>query len=403
MLMYAHQKQMFLKRGQFRRNEMKVAVLGYGTVGYGVYEMLKKAEGLEPGPVLVRPGKDDEPFKVCSIEAVIGDPTVDVVAEVMGGVEPAFSYACASLKAGKHFVTSNKALVAAKGPELAKLAEENQVAFLFSAACGGGVPFLHNLSLAVQSDEILSVGGILNGTTNYMLDQMQSTGMSYADALSDAQKLGYAEADPTADVTGLDALRKIMLACAVAFEVLPVEGLLHEGIDSFSAADSSYIQSKGLACRLIASGGKAENDSVYAYVEPVLFDSSAAERSVLKNFNMAKYNGKNVGRIVMIGQGAGRWPTASAVLRDCSDICSGRRIMMKPSCKVGSADNAACVHRYMVRIPANIPLQLPVTERETIGDSCYLITGEVSVQAMHEAAKEIRESGYSVFFAAMGE
>ena len=190
---------------------MKVAVLGYGTVGFGVYEMLKHAEGLEAGPVLVRPGKDDEPFKVTSIEQITEDASVDAVAEVMGGVEPAFSYACAALNAGKHFVTSNKALVAAKGPELAKLAKEKQVGFLFSAACGGGVPFLHNLSLAVQSDEILTVGGILNGTTNYMLDQMQSTGMSYADALSDAQKLGYAEADPTADVTGLDALRKIML------------------------------------------------------------------------------------------------------------------------------------------------------------------------------------------------
>ena len=135
----------------------------------------------------------------------------------MGGVEPAFTYACAVLQAGKHFVTSNKALVASKGTELAKLAKENNVAFLFSAACGGGVPFLHNMALSVDSDEVLSVGGILNGTTNYMLDNMQSSNLSYESALADAQRLGYAEADPTADVTGLDALRKIMLACAVAF------------------------------------------------------------------------------------------------------------------------------------------------------------------------------------------
>ena len=204
---------------------MKVAVLGFGTVGYGVYEMLKNAEGLEPGPVLVRPGKEDEPFKVSDISVICSDPEVGAVAEVMGGVEPAFTYACAVLKAGKHFVTSNKALVAAKGAELAALAEENGVAFLFSAACGGGVPFLHNMALAVQSDEILSVGGILNGTTNYMLDAMQRRSMSYQEALADAQKLGYAEADPTADVTGLDALRKIMLACAVAFGKMPVDGL----------------------------------------------------------------------------------------------------------------------------------------------------------------------------------
>ena len=145
---------------------MKVALLGFGTVGVGVYEMLAGAEGLEPGPVLVRPGKEDKPFKVSSLSAIVNDPTVGAVAEVMGGVDPAFSYACAAMKAGKHFVTSNKALVAAKGTELNALAREQGVAFLFSAACGGAVPFLHNLALAKESDEILSLGGILNGTTN---------------------------------------------------------------------------------------------------------------------------------------------------------------------------------------------------------------------------------------------
>ena len=149
---------------------MKVAVLGFGTVGAGIYEMLAGARGLEQGPVLVRPGKDDAPFKRTSIEAILAEPGVEAVAEAMGGIEPAFSYAKAALNAGKHFVTSNKALVAAHGIELSGLAREKSVAFLFSAACGGGVPFLHNLSIAVESDIIVSLGGILNGTTNYMLD-----------------------------------------------------------------------------------------------------------------------------------------------------------------------------------------------------------------------------------------
>ena len=209
---------------------MKVAVLGYGTVGKGVVEMLRTCPLLEAGPVLVRPGKADEPFKVDSLDAIIQDKSVDAVAEVMGGVEPAFSYCAEALKAGKHVVTSNKALVAARGIELNRLANENGVGFLFSAACGGAVPFLHNLELARQSDEILSLGGILNGTTNFMLDKMQSEGMDYDDVLKEAQALGYAEADPTADVTGLDALRKIMLGCAVAYDQLPTEGLCIEGI-----------------------------------------------------------------------------------------------------------------------------------------------------------------------------
>ena len=271
---------------------MKVAVLGFGTVGVGVYEMLAGAAGLEPGPVLVRPGKEDQPFKVSSIEAIVNDPTVGAVAEVMGGVEPAYTYACAVMKAGKHFVTSNKALVAAKGVELNRLAREQGVAFLFSAACGGGVPFLHNLALARESDEILSLGGILNGTTNYMLDAMQRLGLDYADVLADAQRLGYAEADPTADVSGLDALRKAMLACAVAYDLLPTEGLLNEGIESITAADVAHFQPRGYTCRLLVSGGKSADGAVYAYVEPALLRAGAAECSVLQNFNMARYEGR---------------------------------------------------------------------------------------------------------------
>ena len=382
---------------------MKVAVLGFGTVGVGVYEMLQKADGLEPGCVLVRPGKEDAPFKVSSLEKILQDDSIEAVAEVMGGIEPAYSYVAAALKAGKHAVTSNKALVAAKGPELARLAEEHHVAFLFSAACGGGVPFLHNLALAVESDEILSLGGILNGTTNYMLDSMQSSDLSYEAALADAQQLGYAEADPTADVTGLDALRKIMLACAVAYNALPTEGLLNEGIDSFSAADVAYLKAQGLTCRLIASGGKGENGSVYAYVEPVLFPKNAAECSVLKNFNMAKYNGKNSGRIVMIGQGAGRYPTASAVLRDLSDITHGRRMMMKPSCGIVTADNSACSNRYLVRVPADAKLALPGESMEEAEGAKYIRTAPVSVLAMHAAAKALRTEGKNVFFAAISE
>lgn len=175
---------------------MKVAVLGYGTVGKGVYDMLRTGSLLEAGPVLVRRGKTDEAFKCDDMAAICADESIDCVAEVMGGVDTAYSYAVMALKAGKHFVTSNKALVAARGVELAALARESGVGFLFSAACGGAVPFLHNLELARENDEIYSLGGILNGTTNYMLDMMQSEGLDYDAALKDAQELGYAEADP---------------------------------------------------------------------------------------------------------------------------------------------------------------------------------------------------------------
>ena len=383
---------------------MKVAVLGYGTVGVGVYEMLKKAEGLEAGPVLVRPGKKDADFKVCDLNEIVADPSVDAVAEVMGGVEPAFSYAMAAIRAGKHFVTSNKALVAARGVELFHAANEHGVAFLFSAACGGGVPFLHNLARAVKTDEILSVGGILNGTTNFMLDRMQSSGMDYADALKQAQQLGYAEADPTADVTGLDALRKIMLACAVAWGVLPQEGLLNEGIDSLSAADVADFMARGRTCRLIASGCRAADGRIAAYVEPVLLSAGEAECAVLKNFNLARYEGKNAGSIAMIGQGAGRWPTASAVLRDLSGIAEGETAMFPANVCNGAADNAAESHAYYVRLPSACRGRLPAAEVLSDTDGVLrLITGKMSVAAMHAAAKALRAEGCGVFFAALRE
>ena len=173
-----------------------------------------------------------------------------------------------------------------------------------------------------------------------MLDAMQRRGLDYASALADAQRLGYAEADPTADVSGLDALRKIMLGCAVGFGLLPVEGLDCEGIESFSAADAADLKKRGLCCRLLARGGKSAS-GVYAYVEPMALGASAAECSVLDNFNMARYRGVNSGDIIMIGQGAGRWPTASAVLRDLSCILRGERAMLGAGCVSGKADMPA--------------------------------------------------------------
>ena len=380
---------------------MKVAVLGYGTVGKGVYDMLRTGSRLEAGPVLVRRGKADEAFKCDDMAKICADESIDCVAEVMGGVDTAYSYAVMALKAGKHFVTSNKALVAARGVELAALARENGVGFLFSAACGGAVPFLHNLELARENDEIYSLGGILNGTTNYMLDMMQSKGLDYDAALKDAQTLGYAEADPTADVSGLDALRKIMLGCAVAYDILPEDGLLNEGIESLRAADAADIKRRGLTCRLLAKGGKNPDGSIYAYVQPVLLGADAPECAVKKNFNMAKYTGRNSGLIVMMGQGAGRYPTASAVIRDIECLQAGQRAMLSAACRAGAADNAQSVCRYYVHLPEIYAGELPVESASAEDGAARVITKEMSVRDMHAFAKRIRKAGAAVFFAEM--
>ncbi len=378
---------------------MKASVLGYGTVGKGVYDMLLSGKNLAAGSVLVRAGKADASFKSDSLDAICADESVNAVAETMGGVDTAYAYAQKVIAAGKHFVTSNKALVAARGIELAAMARENDVGFLFSAACGGAVPFLHNLELARENDEILSLGGILNGTTNYMLDMMQSEGLDYADALADAQALGYAEADPTADVSGLDALRKIMLACAVAYDVLPDEGALCEGIESLRASDVCDFKSRGLTCRLVASGGKNDDGSVYAYVQPVLLPPDAPECAVKKNFNMAKYLGRNSGQIVLMGQGAGRYPTASAVVRDIECLAVGQREMLTASCRRAAADNTRAKCRYYVRLSSSFASRLDAESVENEDDVSRLITKPMSVSDMHELSRELRRGGAELFFA----
>ena len=220
---------------------MKVSVLGYGTVGKGVCDMIERTPGLELGPVLVLPSERSESFMVTDIDVILNDSTVDAVVEAIGGENPARSFAERTLKAGKHFVTSNKAMVADRGIELSALARSAGKAFLFSAACGGGIPFLHNLSVASKSDDILSMSGILNGTTNYVLDMMQSEGVSLDTALSQARRLGYAEADPSADISGLDSYRKIILACAVAYGIQPDGYKDIEGIAGFTQQDADII------------------------------------------------------------------------------------------------------------------------------------------------------------------
>lgn len=380
---------------------MKVAVLGFGTVGAGIFGMLSQAQGLEPGPVLVRPGKEDEPYKFSSMAEILAQPGVEAVAEAMGGIEPAFSYAMQAIRAGKHFVTSNKALVAAKGIELARAARENGVGFLFSAACGGAVPFLHNLSLAVKADQILSLGGILNGTTNFMLDAMQRRGLEYSAALKEAQSLGYAEADPSADVSGLDALRKIVLGCAVAYGKLPNEGLFSEGIENITAQDVQRFRAKGLCCRLMARGGPSPDGGVYAYVEPVLLPQSAPECSVFDNYNMASYEGKCSGPMMFMGQGAGRWPTASAVLRDLGCIAQGQLYMLPELCEPARADNDACCHEYYIRLPSGLSGCFQVRSYSETDGITELVTRPMSVKAMHEMAARLRAEGAELFFAAL--
>ena len=378
---------------------MKYALLGFGTVGVGVYEMTDKLPALHCEKVLVRTGKVKEDWQTDDMQAILADPSIEAVAEVMGGLHPAYEYLSAALKAGKHVVTANKQLVATYGVELQQLALEQGVAFLFSPACGGGIPFLHNLALAAQTDRVTEVGGILNGTTNYMLDAMQRRGWGYDEALKNAQELGYAEAIPDADVGGMDAAAKIRLACGVAFDLLPeLDGMCVEGITSFTADDVAHLQSKGLACKLIAKGGR-QDSGVYAYVEPTIFAQSTAEAALPDNYNLVKYLADNACDMTYSGQGAGRYPTASAVVRDLQDILCGRKLMFPAGLQRGKADPQACSHPYYVRLPAAFADRLPAESKAQDGDIVRIVTAPMTVGDMHALAAALRQEGAPVFFA----
>ena len=220
----------------------------------GRYSMLSDAPGMEAGPVLVRPRKGGRELRRVSDAALIfGDPSRRRSGNAWRA-RPCIFLWYARSRSGSTSSPRNSSNGRGARLELALRRVEKGAAFLFSAACGGGVPFLHNLALSAETDRIEAVSGILNGTTNYMLDAMQRRSLSYGDALREAQSLGYAESDPTADVSGLDALRKMQLACAVAFGVLPQSGMLCEGMEHFTAADVEDIQRRGLVCRLMARG-----------------------------------------------------------------------------------------------------------------------------------------------------
>lgn len=381
---------------------MKTAVLGYGVVGKGVCDMIEASPELELVSILVLKGEDTQEKMVTDIESIVGDKSIQAVAEAMGGIN--FPYECAVrvLSSGKHFITSNKALVEAKGIELAKLAEKHKVCFLFSAACCGGVPFLHNLQEATETDEIESFGGIMNGTTNFMLDHMQRENLNYEEALKMAQNLGYAEKDPTDDVNGMDAFRKIALGCAVAFKSMPKSGVCREGIENFTKEDVQSIRAMDKVCRLVTKAGKTPN-GMYVFVEPRLFSSISPESAVLDNNNYASYTAKNAGTIRLIGQGAGRYPTASAVLRDLQRAKFGNIRMMSPETKEDRANNEEVKQRYYIRTEVSYEYMVPYVEWSVKEGTVKGITNPISVSEMHQMAEEIRSEGSKVFFASIEE
>ena len=312
---------------------MYVAIMGYGVVGSGVASLLEKnhehivkksmQSEMELKYILDRrtfPGDPYEHLVISDFSKILEDDGVKIVVETMGGVHPAYEYVSACLNAGKSVVTSNKELVATKGCELLRIADEKNVNFLFEASVGGGIPIIRPISQCLAANDIDEIAGILNGTTNFILTKMISDGMTFEDALFLAQKNGYAERDPSADVDGFDACRKICILAALCFGKHVYPDCVHtEGIRKITLADVEYACSWGGVIKLIASAKKLDNGKVSVMVSPAFIQNHSQLATVDDVFNAILVRGDAIGDVVFYGKGAGKMPTASAVVADVID------------------------------------------------------------------------------------
>ena len=311
---------------------IKAAIMGYGTIGSGVLEVLqinqssiakRVGDGIEVKYILDLRDFPGEPIQdkiVHDYKTIAEDEEVKIVVETMGGVEPAYTFVKTMLEAGKHVTTSNKALVAAKGAELIALAKEKNVNFMFEASVGGGIPIIRPLNSCLTADEIEEITGIVNGTTNYMMTKMSEEGSEFADVLKDAQEKGYAEKDPTADIEGYDACRKIaILTSLVCGQQVDFEDIHTEGITKITATDIKYAKAMGRTIKLLASSKKTEGGYV-AMVAPYLLPKTHPLYNVNDVFNAIFVHGNVLGDAMFYGSGAGKLPTASAVVADVVEM-----------------------------------------------------------------------------------
>ncbi|MBQ8497005.1 MAG: homoserine dehydrogenase [Clostridia bacterium] len=379
---------------------MSIAILGYGVVGSGAYEVLTNA-GYHVARVLdIKPCPALGDVLTDNMDDIINDKEITVVAEAIGGHTVSFDLVSRALKAGKHVVSSNKHLICSHYKELHALAKENGVTIRFTSSAGGGIPWLYNLKRGIRCDRIYKIMGIMNGTTNFILDAMIRESRDFADVLKEAQALGYAEADPAADIDGLDVARKTAISSSIAFDtVVAEEDVLTFSLRNIKKSDIDYISAKcGKTVRYLGYGTRNEN-GISVFVEPTLLSADALEANVRTNNNMISLFGEYVGRLSFYGQGAGKYPTGNAMAQDIIDILKGDTALSYAGAPV-SVCNGGMKRTYYIRTKSKLEFDFFDTV-ETIGNTHYIFTKETSVAKVHEAAKALLAEDSDSFFAGM--
>lgn len=392
---------------------VNIAVMGYGTVGSGVVEVINTngarinqriGDELNIKYVLdLRdfPGDPVQEKIVHDFDVIVNDPEIQIVVEVMGGIEPAYTFVKRCLLAGKSVATSNKALVAKYGAELLSIARERDINFLFEASVGGGIPIIRPLNSSMTADEIEEITGILNGTTNYMMTKMFYEGSDYDVVLKEAQDKGYAERNPEADVEGHDACRKIaILSSLISGQQVDFEDIYTEGITKITKEDMMYAKAMDMTIKLLASS-KRQGDHVQAMVAPYLLKKEHPLYSVNDVFNAIFVHGNVLGDAMFYGSGAGKLPTASAVVADVVDEAKHlhRNIMtMWKSEKLELLPFADTSKRFFVRIsgePEALKAHLEskfgpieIVRAEGLTGEFGFLTGVLTERAYEENAKE---------------
>ncbi len=328
---------------------IKVGLLGCGTVGSGVVELLKKNAEIisrRAGDMIALKKVLDKDLDKCralgideaqitgDFEDILQDDEIDIVVELIGGIEPALTMITQAMQQGKHIVTANKDLIAEKGQELFDIAKANQVDFYFEASVAGGIPIIYPLKQSLAGNQIKEVIGILNGTTNYILSKMSEEGRPFEEILAEAQELGYAEADPTSDIEGLDAGRKIAILSSIAFNSrVTFDDVYIEGISKITPTDINFARDLGYVIKLLAVAKQGEDGSIQARVHPAFLPKQHPLAAVNDVYNAVFITGDAVGEIMHYGQGAGKLPTASSVVGDIIDI--GRNMVHHISGRIG--------------------------------------------------------------------
>lgn len=399
---------------------MNVAILGFGTVGSGIYEILKesrehiaKKTGEEINVKYILDVRDfsshpDAHLFVNDINAILNDESVDAVCEVIGGVEPSLTFSMEALKRGKSVITSNKELVAKHGTSLMKTAKENGAIYLFEAAVGGGIPLIRPIYRCLAGNRITKIMGILNGTTNYILTKMFDEGQSFEEALSDAQAKGYAERNPAADVEGHDTCRKIAILSSLVYGKNINSDLIEtEGITNIDAIDVQYAEMAGGVIKLVGYS-EIDEKNVYARVSPMLLSNENPLSSAKDVFNAALVTGDSVGDVMLYGRGAGKLPTASAVVGDIIDICMNKNAFMSwddgAESDVDLSGDKKCGLFVRVSEEAADDFEAKYKDATKLsgvkGDECAFIIPSISVKEAKEidAIKKIyAEENYVIF------